>query len=397
MKKRGFGFSDLNKNVIKKGLCTACGTCVGVCPTGAIQFDFDLEEPTLTGSCTVCGICYATCPGEDIPLPKLEKKFFGEARTQENELLGVSTAFFKGFAIDSGIRRLGASGGLTTALLLHTFEQGIIDGAIVTIMDPLKPWRAKPILATTRTELIEAAKSKYTISPNNMILSQAAGIKRLVIVGLPCHIHGIRKVQSNKRLASLSKKIVLLLGIFCGSNWSHKATEHLVREYSDINFEEIERFEYRGGDDSQDVKIFTRHKDEITITMAERRTVFQSMEKDRCRMCCDWSAELADLSLGDIFDPRLRGNIRKVPNWNSIIVRTEKGLRLIEEAQKAGVIETSLLEEDSFYGNIGFEIKKHGAVNNLKERERYGWPIPNYHYKFSWQPKKKRLYQVPDG
>jgi coenzyme F420 hydrogenase subunit beta len=387
------GFLDLQKTVIKKGLCTSCGTCVGVCPEGAIQFDFDLEEPVLGGLCVSCGICLKVCPGKDIPLPKLEKKFLGEARAKKNEFLGVFKALLKGFAAASEIRQLGASGGLTTALLLYALDQGLIDGAIVTTMDIQKPWRAKPILAKTGAELIEAAKSKYTICPNNVALREAEGVSRLAVVGLPCHIEGIRKYQFHKGSSALAKKIVLVLGIFCGSNRSYKATEHMIGEYSDIKLSQIDRFEYRGGTKSQDVKIFTHDGKEITITTNERRTIFQSMVKDRCRMCCDWTAELADLSLGDIFDPQR--DARKIPNWNSIIVRTEKGLRLFEEAQKAGAIETSPLEEESFYGNVGFELKKHGAVYVLRERRQHGWPVPNYHYEFTWEAKRKVLYSVP--
>jgi coenzyme F420 hydrogenase subunit beta len=361
---------------------------------GALEFDFDLEEPILKDSCQYCGTCYRVCPGKDIPLSKLERKFLGDSRTQENEFLGVSKAFFKGFAKRSEIRQVGASGGLTTALLVYGLGEGLIDGALVTGMDPRKPWRVRPLLARTKEELLEAAKSKYTIAPSNIALREAEGISHLAVVGLPCHVHGIRKFQYDGRSSSLAEKIVLVLGIFCGSNWSYKATEHLIGDYSDINLVDIERFDYRGGTDSQDIKIFTCDRNEITITPSERRTIFQSMVKDRCRMCCDWTAELADLSLGDIFDPR--NDARKIPNWNSVIVRTEKGMQLIEGAQKAGAIETSPLEEAVFYGNIGFELKKHGAVFHLQERTRYGWPVPNYHYDFTWKPKKRVLYPVPE-
>ena len=385
MKKKGF--PDLLKSVIKRGLCTGCGTCVGVCPTKGVQFDFDAEEPNLAGTCKACGICYQTCPGKDIPLAKLEEQFLGACRTREIEFLGISKTFLKGFAKVPEIRQSGASGGLTTALLIYALERGLIDGAVVTIMDAQKPWRVKPTLAKTRTELIGAAKSKYAISPNNMALREAEGIDALAVVGLPCHIHGIRKLQSNRDLTRLAKKIILTLGLFCGTNQSYKATEYMIQEYSDVNFAEIERFEYRGGVDSQDVKIFTRNKKEVTITYNERKRIFRSMGKDRCRMCCDWTAELSDLSLGEITDPQYN---RKIPNWNSIIVRTEKGLQLIEGAQEAGFIETSFLEENSFYRDPGFEAKKHGAVYNLMERKRYGWPVPNYHYEFTRPTKRIR-------
>ena len=160
-----------------------------------------------------------------------------------------------------------------------------------------------------------------------------------------------------------------------------------------IPLEEIERFEYRGGGDAQDVCIITRDKREIIIDKDVRRAFSHLIMKERCRMCCDFSAELADISLGDIYD---RKRNRRVPNWNSLIVRTEMGLRLIQDAQKADVIETSPLEEESLYGNRGFESKKHGAVYNLQVRKRYGWPVPDYHYEFTWKAKKRKPYPVPE-
>ncbi len=110
------------------------------------------------------------------------------------------------------------------------------------------------------------------------------------------------------------------------------------------------------------------------------------MMNDRCRMCCDYTGELADVSLGDIFDPLQN---RRVPQWNSLIVRTEKAQEIIEEARIAGAIEVSALEEESFYDNRGFEGKKHGGVYLHGERKRHGWPVPDYHYEFTLQPKRK--------
>lgn len=388
-------FSRLRKKVIDRGLCTACGTCVGVCPAGVLQFDFARGEPVLEGNCTGCGFCHAACPGEDIPLVRLEEKFMGVARTPANELLGVSRAFLKGFAVNPEVRRTGASGGVTTALLLYALDRKLIDGAVVTTMDPGKPWTAKPLLARTRAELIDAAKSKYSLCPTNMALREIRRGERVAVVGLPCHIHGIRKLQSQKAFLQLSGKIVFTLGLLCGSNRSPDAIAHLIRESADVDLSEVERFEYRGGIDGQEMKIFSRGKREITVSPGEWRIVSQSMAKDRCRMCCDYAADLADLSLGDICHPQ---DIKKrIPNWNSLIVRTEKGERLVEEAGKAGVIETSPLEEASFYGNVGFEMKKHGSVYTFLERKRCGWPVPNYHYEFTWRAKRRVPYGVPEG
>jgi coenzyme F420-reducing hydrogenase beta subunit len=85
-----------------------------------------------------------------------------------------------------------------------------------------------------------------------------------------------------------------------------------------------------------------------------------------------------------------------VPHWNGVIVRTDKGLQIIEDAVRTGAIEVSPLEEDIFYANRGFEQKKYNGVYNLGERRRHGWPVPNYHYEFTLQHKKKRVYPKLD-
>jgi coenzyme F420 hydrogenase subunit beta len=334
-------------------------------------------------------MCHAVCPGEDIPLLQLEKNVFGETRTRANELLGVSKAFLKGFAKDPEVRRLGASGGVTTAFLIYLLEEGRIDGALISTMDSQRPWRAKPVLARTRAALIEGAQSKYAICPNNAALEDAVDGDRIAAVGLPCHIHGIRKLQAHRKRSKRADAVVLSLGLFCGSNQSYRATERVIQTCSDIQLDEIKRFEYRGGKDSRNIRILTHDEQEIAIAHEARRTISHTITKDRCRMCCDFSAELADISLGDIFDPVAK---RNVPQWNGLMVRTQKGLQIIEDAVRAGAIEVSPLEEGVFYTNSSFDKKKFGGVYNLGERKRHGWPVPNYHYEFTLQYKTKLVH-----
>ena len=112
-------------------------------------------------------------------------------------------------------------------------------------------------------------------------------------------------------------------------------------------------------------------------------------------MCCDWTAEVADISLGDIFDPSQKGVWRKVPNWNSLIIRSKRGEDFLKRAIDDGVVALSSLGEETFYGNIGFEIKKHGAVYKLRERRRYGWPTPSYDIEYSWAPRRKKTFNIP--
>ncbi|MFV0255692.1 MAG: 4Fe-4S binding protein [Erysipelotrichaceae bacterium] len=45
--------------------CIGCGTCVGVCPTGALQMQDDGKAECVEG-CIDCGACIPECPTEAI-------------------------------------------------------------------------------------------------------------------------------------------------------------------------------------------------------------------------------------------------------------------------------------------------------------------------------------------
>ncbi len=98
-------YGDLEREVIKKGLCTACGTCAGVCPAKDIAMDYARQEalPKLTGTCRECGLCVKVCPGRDVPLKDIDETFLGRARDFINEEIGVYKNCYKGWAADDKI------------------------------------------------------------------------------------------------------------------------------------------------------------------------------------------------------------------------------------------------------------------------------------------------------
>jgi coenzyme F420 hydrogenase subunit beta len=230
------------KSVVKNDLCTGCGTCIALCPEEAIKLTINEKKgiyvPEVNEEkCNNCGICYEVCPGHSVDFKGLNLETFG--KEPKDVLIGNYLNCYIGHSTDYGIRYNSSSGGLVTQLLIFALEEGIIDGALVTRTKKDNPLEPEPFIARTKEEVIEATKSKYCPVPVNIVLKEILNSKegeKFAVVGLPCHIHGIRKAeQINKKL---KEKIVLHIGIFCSHTPNFWGTE-LLFERMKIKREDI--------------------------------------------------------------------------------------------------------------------------------------------------------------
>ena len=193
--------------------CVRCGSCVGACPDKALKID-DLTGDCLPVSRRMQRLRFVSCGlfRERCAFRPAESAGFG--RQPSNLLLGNMLNLFVGHASQRGVRSRGPVGVLLL-LCKYLLETGKIDGAIVLVMDETTPWVSKPIIARS-VEEIEAAQSKYSLSPVNTILSQLAEIEgRFAYVGLPCQVHSLRKLQAAGHAATL--KIEYVIGSYCGN------------------------------------------------------------------------------------------------------------------------------------------------------------------------------------
>ncbi|MFC1953926.1 Coenzyme F420 hydrogenase/dehydrogenase, beta subunit C-terminal domain, partial [Chloroflexota bacterium] len=293
------------KAVTDNDLCHGCGTCTVACPLSAIEMVRDnhrgLYIPKINFQlCNECSICLKVCPGHSVDFRQLNTCIFPNQST--DVMLGVHEKCYTSYSTDDELRYNGASGGLVTRLLISALEEGYIDGALVTRMNTDNPLEPEPFIARTKDEIISAAKSKYCPVPANVALKEIMDIEgRYAVVGLPCHIHGIRKYeQINKKL---KERIILHIGIFCGYTYSFLATDFLLSKFG-INRENIKALNYRGEGWPGSASILTDDNRNILIPTFELyKTLELTFRPRRCSLCCDGSAELADISCGDAWLP----------------------------------------------------------------------------------------------
>jgi coenzyme F420 hydrogenase subunit beta len=382
----------LIETVVKTGLCTRCGTCAGACPVDNIAFEDPLGAcmPAAGDACTSCGLCLESCPGAAVDFAPLERALFGEAAP--NPLLGVVREAYLAHATDAGVRRMGSSGGVVTAKLLDLVGRGESSGAVLFAPHPEEPWRGWGRVASTAEEIAAAAQSRYHLSPLNTALVDLRGAaKARAYVGLPCQIHGLRKLQAagwKGTGAALSP----VIGIYCGNNLYYEATRVMLRKLGVKRLADVARLSYREGAWPGSFAVRTADGEERSISKLDFNQVIPFYINRRCLFCVDLTNELADLSVGDGWAKEESGG----EGWSIVLVRTEAGARVFDRARRDGVIEAEPigLEAAERMHSHAFDLKKTGSFLRLRLWRRWGCAVPRYDRPGPRAGAARRLFEV---
>jgi len=229
-------------------------------------------------------------------------------------------------AVDAEILKGAQDGGIVTQLFAYALEEGIIDGAIVAGPGE-EPWKPEPVVATTKAELLAARGTKYTISPNMMLIKEATrsyGLDKVGIVGTPCQMQALRKAQLYPiAMRDVPDKIALAVGIFCMENFPYMGLETIVEDHCATKMESAVKMDIGKGKFS----VYTERGALSQIPLAATH----KYEQPGCHVCLDYVANLADVSTGSVGSP---------DGWSTVFVRTKKGDDVWTKAVADGYFET---------------------------------------------------------
>ena len=324
-------FEDLQKEIHNKGICGQCGGCVSFCSAAdlkAIEMsESGVPEYVNEDNCLHCGICYLVCPQTWVLNEELNNKY------NYKTSIGNWKKITSSCSTSEEIKVRGTDGGVVTSILMYLLENNLINGALVCKKEG--PFNRVPYFAKTREELMDAAGSHYDVSKQVVGLEHyetfipvitelkqvvASDMMDIAVVGTPCQIHSIRKMQE---LSILPAHIVkYALGLFCNLNFSFddEAREKMEEKFS-FSFNNVESMNIK-----EDLILQLQNNQE------KKHIKFQDLyefARPACLACRDFSNVYADISFGGLGSQH---------GFTTSIIRTKVGKDIYNEALREGFI-----------------------------------------------------------
>ena len=340
---------ELVKEVLKKDLCTLCGACVGWCPyfiahNGRILLRDICDLPQ--------GRCSTFCPRISLDLEKLSKTILGIPYSWDG--IGAMKAIFMARSTNAKDKARAQDAGTVTTLFYFAKDEGFIDSAVLTLFEDKS--FPKGVIVSTKDEILACAGSSYIATPTVEAFNrsvQDGNRKRIGFVGTPCQVLSLTKMkESTLEERNPTDKLELIIGLFCTWALSHpNFSQFLKREVSD----HIVKYD------------IPPHPANVLKVYTEKNHIDISLEKiipfvrPACWVCHDLTAEFADISVGSG-----RG---EVSEWNTVIVRTSRGMEIVEGAEKKGLIEIREMPKENLSRLEGAAVnKKKRALKNILQK-----------------------------
>jgi len=313
------GIGDLFKEVIDKGLCTVCGACVGDCP----YVVFYRGKIRMLDFCNRTeGHCYEYCPRTFTDMDAISSQMHGAP--YRGDEIGTVRQVVMARAGDGNTRRKGQYGGTVSALLAMALDNSLLDAVILCKNTDEK--LPAGFVARSSAQVLEGAGSNYMAYPALEALNRIPkdSKDRLGIVVTPCQAIALAKMIASPPPQRVSMgNVRLTIGLFC--TWAlayDRFYEFLKNNAKPIK---IEKF---------DIPPPPANRFDLYIGKEVKSYPLEDIRGYRmstCAYCLDMTAEFTDISVGAA---------EGVDGWNTMIVRTQRGLEIFDAAVNSGQLET---------------------------------------------------------
>jgi coenzyme F420 hydrogenase subunit beta len=346
-----------------------------VCPSNAISMKETpgglLQAEVCEDLCTHCGLCLKVCPGDHLQPDLLS--------SEVDPFKGPLRKVYYGKSSNPKHLRNGQSGGVATTLLCWLLDQKYIDKALVTQMPNDGTLRPVSMWAKSEKDIVRSQGSKYCPVALNEVLPNGKEImsSRYALVGLPCHIHGVKNILDIKR----SKSRPLLIGLVCDRVMSYGALDYMICK-AGIKRLDVRSFRFRNkkfGGWPGDIGIQKYDQNIFRLSSKHRQWCKGFFTPLRCYLCFDKMNYFADIVLGDAW------GVEEVKEGSSVIIaRTSRGKDVIEKAMLNGILVGDTIDPERVFSGQHIKLKRKNWTSSTTVWQQQGNSIPDFGIKQSW-------------
>ncbi len=333
------GGTELKFEVLANKTCALCGACLDWCPYIAnledhlvMRFDCNVAE----------GRCYSVCPRTFADWQAISAKYLPDAPA--NLEIGPYLKAYKVKAV-TGVD--GQQDGGTVSQLVRTImEDELAQTVLLTgSEDHVTP---QPFLSSALEDIGKAAGSRFLASPGmrKIIAAQQQGVSKLAVVGRPCQIQALRKLDYQRPPHKPAMEVVSI-GLFCMWSLGWEFKDYLHQAFPGEKILAI---------------AIPQHGFEVTTDQGIHEVPFDEVKpfiKSGCSYCLDMTSELADISLGAFEAEK---------GWNSAIIRSPLGQDLFIKALDKGYLQCEEYPEDELLRLKQASLTKKGrGLENLQK------------------------------
>lgn len=296
----GLSFRVIEQEVVKRGACYRCLACVYACPLRSLKVEHG--KPVLKGRCSACGLCVTVCPS------------YANRDVSSWSGPGEYVLAVKARSLLRSVVERCEDGGAVTSLVLAGFREGF--KPVVALGDSREPLKPIYVVAESEEKIVEATGSKYVFSTPIPILAEMR--EKALLVGLPCTTLAARALLKARRIEAV------LISLFCYTSFEEsfvKLVRQLVAPLKPTKVS-IKRGKLLIKADGREI-------------LKPLKAVAETFRKP-CYFCPDYTGLASDISAGSALEK----------GWTLLLIRSEKGLRLVRVAERLGLLELTRASRD---------------------------------------------------
>ncbi len=364
------------KRVARGNLCSGCGGCTVI---AGDKITMEVQPPgylrprqhaplTAEEDRSIAQMC-----------PGLRQDVDADGR-QDSPLWGPYVSMHTGHATDPALRYSASSGGGLSAALVYLLESGQVDGVLQVSATPDFPIGNVTTLSETVEDIGFAAGSRYApSSPLAGLATLLESDRRFAFVGKPCDISALRALSTLD--ARIDERIPFMLSFFCAGVPSHSGGKAVLAALG-TSLKETKAFRFRGM--GWPGRATAQLKDGRDLSMTYHESWGKILSKHvqhRCKICADGTGVAADLVCADAWHCDDQGYplFEEQDGISLMVARTQKGARLLSEAEEAGKLQVSEFSPEVLPAmQPGQTARRRALLARLAGLWCFGRPIPRY-------------------